>query len=209
MDYQLKSAYPQAIQDVLDVYLKLFTVKTTNSTKRTDNRFKQSDEINQAEKLFGFVPKNVLLVGDSCGGNLQLSLLCCLNDIRRREASRSFIMPFAFTAIYPVFDLRLVCSPSKFIGALDPILTNGNVSICLSARHCGRGTTLFANTTTISLLPAHQLMAMHGTYGGLSPGAEHCNSIGMCVRLFSGVHFANRAQWTLLIIFLSIVFASL
>lgn len=130
MDYQLKAAYPQAIQDVLDVYLKLFTVRTTtNGTKRSESRFEQTDEINQAEKLFGFVPKNVLLVGDSCGGNLQLSLLCCLNDIRRRELSRQFIMPFAFIAIYPVFDLRAVCSASKFIGALDPILTNGNVSM--------------------------------------------------------------------------------
>lgn len=127
MDYQLKAAYPQAIQDVLDVYLKLFTVRT--NAKRADGRFEQMDEINQAEKLFGFAPKNVLLVGDSCGGNLQLSLLCCLNDIRRRELSRPFIMPFAFTAIYPVFDLRAVCSASKFIGALDPILTNGNVSV--------------------------------------------------------------------------------
>ena len=147
VDYQLKSAYPQAIQDVLDVYLRLFTVRTTNDTRRTDNRFEQTDEINQAEKLFGFVPKNVLLVGDSCGGNLQLSLLCCLNDIRRREASRPFVMPFAFTAIYPVFDLRAVCSSSKFIGSIDPILTNGNVSML----HTLPVTTLFANHQNVFL----------------------------------------------------------
>lgn len=27
-------------------------------------------------------------------------------------------------------------------------------------------------------------MAMHGCYGSLNPGAEQCNSIGMCVLLF-------------------------
>lgn len=136
VDYQLRAAYPRAIQDVLDVYLKLFTINT-------------SDEFNKAEKLFGFKPENVILVGDSCGGNLILSLLCCLNDIRRERLIESkIIMPFALTAIYPVFDLRCVCSPSKIIGLFDPVLSNSN------------------------------LMAMHGSYGSLSPNAIHCNSIG-------------------------------
>ena len=53
VDYQLRVAYPQAIQDILDVYLRLFTIQSAEQQANKSNRKAGSGqtEINQAEKL--------------------------------------------------------------------------------------------------------------------------------------------------------------
>ena len=109
IDYQLRSAFPKAIQDVLDVYL--FLVNPNN---------KQS-----VSEMIGFIPENIILAGDSAGANLALSLICCLNEIRRNNSEYANIrMPNSIISVYGAFDIRAVMSPSKFISSIDPILVS-------------------------------------------------------------------------------------
>jgi acetyl esterase/lipase len=135
VDYRLQDAFPGALQDVLDAYLTV----TGFSFGR------QTEPASQAQQTLGFRPKRVLLLGDSCGGNLTMGLLCILNEIRRLWPDQAPLMPFAVCSIYPVFDLRAVCSASRMLGAFDPILHNGN------------------------------LLSMHGCYGGMQAGMYHFN----------------------------------
>ena len=112
VDYVLRKRYPSAPQDVLDVYLTL-----------VDPRNQQL-----VTELIGFGPERIILVGDSAGANLILSLLCCLNEIRHQHADYAdLLMPVAMLGIYGAFDIRAVMSPSKFISAIDPILHHGNI----------------------------------------------------------------------------------
>jgi acetyl esterase/lipase len=112
VDYVLRKRFPSAPQDVLDVYLTL-----------VDPRNQQ-----MMIELLGFQPERIILVGDSAGANLTLSLLCCLNEIRRTNPDYADLrLPIAMLCIYGAFDIRAVMSPSKFISSIDPILHHGNI----------------------------------------------------------------------------------
>lgn len=137
VDYRRCERYPSAIQDVLDAYLTI--------TGFSYNGSQRQDCVARATKVLGFLPRRVLLLGDSCGGSLIMSLLCLLNEMRRQwpDPTSAPLMPFAICPVYPVFDLRGVVSPSRLLGSFDPILHNGN------------------------------LLAMHGCYGGMQTGKFH------------------------------------
>lgn len=132
VDYRLRDKFPGALQDVLDAYLAVAGFSFQRQSETVTN---------QSQRILGFRPKRILLLGDSCGGNLIMGLLCLLNEIRRLHPAHRLLMPFAVCPIYPVFDLRAVCSASRLLGAFDPILHNGN------------------------------LLSMHGCYGGMQAGA--------------------------------------
>lgn len=67
VDYSLspESAYPEALQEVLDCYLWLVSGDP------------------QIESEIGFHPTNIVICGDSAGGNLCMALVLALNDIRQ------------------------------------------------------------------------------------------------------------------------------
>lgn len=68
IDYSLapESCYPIALQEILDCYLWLIS---------------DSDEI---ESIFGFKPKQILLCGDSAGGNFSMALMVILSSIHNK-----------------------------------------------------------------------------------------------------------------------------
>jgi len=78
IDYSLspESAYPEALQEVLDCYLWLI-----------------SDDP-QVEATIGFHPNKIAICGDSAGGNLSMALLLALNDIRNSATEPNCEYPF-------------------------------------------------------------------------------------------------------------------
>lgn len=113
MDYSLGKAYPVAHQEVLDVYLWL--VSGDQSVKRQ----------------LGFQPTKIILVGDSAGGSLCLSLILMLHDVKdlmafeMNEIEHVLLTPSAFVSIYSGFR-SITTSPSKMLMAmLDPVLSPG------------------------------------------------------------------------------------
>ena len=102
VDYRLapEHRFPAGLQDVLDTYL------WTSSKECAD--------------LLGFNPEQVILIGDSAGGHLVMSLIVVLNDIRRlglrghgdNEHDDAIRMPAACLALVPMLDLSLRRVPS-------------------------------------------------------------------------------------------------
>lgn len=86
VDYSLAPAeiYPVALQEITDVYMWL------------------SDSIKNNEILepLGFVPTELMVTGDSAGGNFTLSLAIVLAEIRKLSP-QAVKMPKAFCPLYP------------------------------------------------------------------------------------------------------------
>lgn len=114
VDYSLGRRYPIAHQEVLDVYLWL--VSGSQSVVRQ----------------LGFRPTKIVLTGDSAGGNLSLSLIMMVHDIKelnvttdRVESEPTLLAPPAFVSIYSGFR-SATATPSKVLmSMLDPILSPG------------------------------------------------------------------------------------
>lgn len=86
IDYSLapQAAYPIAIQEITDTYVWL------------------SDSItnNKANLPLGFVPSDILITGDSAGGNLSMTLTIVLAEIRK-ISPQALNLPRAIVAVYP------------------------------------------------------------------------------------------------------------
>ena len=89
------------MQELLDIYLYL----TSN--------------LPEVKNLIGFQPENIILLGDSAGAVLILSLTLILNDIRNRINVK---MPSKLIAIYPVITLSSRLSPSRLFAFFDILL---------------------------------------------------------------------------------------
>lgn len=86
IDYTLAPAemYPVALQEITDAYIWL-----TDSIKK-----------NEALEPLGFVPSDIVVTGESAGGNLTLSLAIVLAEIRKLSPD-AVKMPKAFSPLYP------------------------------------------------------------------------------------------------------------
>lgn len=95
--------YPASLQDLLDAYLFL----TSGSS--------------ESVKILGFRPKNIILTGDSAGGNLALALVLALNDIRKREVDVR--MPVTIALQYPNGNPSIEKSPGRAMSVIDTTIT--------------------------------------------------------------------------------------
>ena len=93
--------FPEALQATLDFYLWL-----SSGTK-------------EVEDMLGFIPRDIVLSGESSGGNLASALMVSLNDIRKFEDVR---MPSTLICFYPKIGLEYELFPSAFIQAFDPFI---------------------------------------------------------------------------------------
>lgn len=113
-----EKAYPSGLQDLLDVYLFL------------------TSGCQEATNILGFEPKNVILTGDSSGGNMSLALLIALNDIRKRdpcEGSGTRVkMPSALVLQYPAANPSFVVNASAALVNLDTALPAAACLTCFS-----------------------------------------------------------------------------
>lgn len=103
-DLSPESQFPVAVQQILDAYLFLLS----------DN----------AEQVIGYKPKRVMMIGDSSGALMALSVIVILNDLRRKfsQAKRDIIMPIGLLAVYPSFMCVPFTTPSLLLSAIHPEL---------------------------------------------------------------------------------------
>lgn len=95
IDYSLAVPYPVASQELLDVYLWLFSRKP------------------EVERMLGFHPEKIIVAGDSSGGFLTLSLTITLNELNKmlnksgktnglhRPIPSSVPLPLSLVLAYP------------------------------------------------------------------------------------------------------------
>ena len=74
----------------------------------------------------GWSGKRIVVVGDSAGGNLCLSLTlrCVLEGVRT---------PDAVMAFYPALNVNLALSASRMLASMDTLLNHGVLETCLAA----------------------------------------------------------------------------
>jgi acetyl esterase/lipase len=74
------------------------------------------------EKILGFHPKEIVLSGDSCGGNLAAGLLLVLNDLRLQGLADISLMPRSLALLFPKLSIRLELQPSTCLSVMDPLI---------------------------------------------------------------------------------------
>ncbi|XP_074596067.1 hormone-sensitive lipase-like isoform X2 [Brevipalpus obovatus] len=117
VDYSLSPEvkFPVALQEILDVYLWV-----TNG----------SDEVRET---LGYIPKTIVLVGDSAGGNLITSMTMVVNDILKLDPHFHTFLPKSLVCLYAPFDLTLKLTPSMVLAACDSLLSAGLMLSCFEA----------------------------------------------------------------------------
>jgi acetyl esterase/lipase len=118
--------YPAALQDLLDAYFFLTS--------------------QGAEVILGFRPKNIVIAGDSAGGNLATALTIVLNDVKKRD--ETLLMPRSVCIQYPVANPYISVTASRTLSVLDNLLTLG-ARYAVSAGYVGE-TFDFEHRATIS-----------------------------------------------------------
>ena len=107
--------YPHGIQDILDTYLFFTSGK---------------DEV---EIILGFHPKNIVITGDSAGGNLALVLTLILHECSKiQNNNNNILMPNAIYLLYPTANSACEISASRAMCTFDPIL---NIAAVFSVAH--------------------------------------------------------------------------
>ena len=118
VDYSLAPAqkYPVALQEILDTYSWL-----------TD-----SVVLKQPLEPLGFIPKDILVTGDSAGGNFTMSLAIVLAEIKRvfPEPGQSLPLPKAFAPLYPA------ASPGLPFTSASSVLLDVVLSMSLRTKFC-------------------------------------------------------------------------
>ena len=108
VDFSLapENPFPTALQEVLDVYLWL----TSGSLSVKDT--------------LSFNPVNVIISGDSSGGNIAAALILALNDLRRDVSIKTVIsMPKSLVLFFAKLSIDLdVLYPSALLSILDPLV---------------------------------------------------------------------------------------
>lgn len=83
--------------------------------------------VNHAEQHLGIIPKKIILVGDSAGGNLILA-------VTLKAIMMNFPLPCGLLAYYPALDLtRERFTESLLLSLEDPILSHTYLKICLDS----------------------------------------------------------------------------
>lgn len=122
VDYSLRKPFPVALQEAFDVY---YWLRTASKEKVT-------------EKL-GFYPKQIVLVGDSAGGNLSLSLAVFLHHILTEHPQRvhsSLRLPDGIVGIYGAYLLVPLISGSRILSSIDTLI-NPEILMFLMAVYSG------------------------------------------------------------------------
>ena len=134
VDYSVspEAKFPVALQQLLDVYL-----------------FVAGGSAELIETI-GFRPNELILAGDSAGGNLTMAVLLVLNDINRqikhlnddannnRRAGGSthlqpIKMPKSILNLYGVYNLTLNITPSIILASCDSMISAGVMLSCFEA----------------------------------------------------------------------------
>lgn len=105
VDYRVKEAFPVGLKSCLDVYLWL--------------RVANEDEV---RSKLGFYPKQIVIAGDSAGGNLGFGVSLILNDLRTDYKSKFHLpiqMPDGLVLIYTPLLISGSFSPSKTLVVTD------------------------------------------------------------------------------------------
>lgn len=114
VDYSLspEAKYPTAVQQVLDTYLWLIS---ENNQKNV-------------ECELGFVPEEVIMVGDSAGAMLIMECVMAIQEcnlLARRMNLQPIPLPVSIVGIYPTFQLAHHIYPSRFLLLIDVVLPSG------------------------------------------------------------------------------------
>lgn len=100
--------FPVPLQELLDLYLWL-----------TSNQQSVKDKI-------GFQPRQIVLCGDSSGGNLVAALTTALNDLRHRSSRElngcTIRMPVSLVCFVPKLSLDFDVFPSSLMSVIDPLI---------------------------------------------------------------------------------------
>ncbi|XP_074596864.1 arylacetamide deacetylase-like isoform X2 [Brevipalpus obovatus] len=117
VDYSLSPEvkFPVALQEILDVYLWV-----TNGSE-------------EVRETLGYIPKTIVLVGDSAGGNLITSMTMVINDILKLDPHFHTFLPKSLVCLYAPFDLTLKLTPSMVLAACDSLLSAGLMLSCFEA----------------------------------------------------------------------------
>lgn len=102
--YSLAVPYPVPMQEVLDVYLWVLSGGA------------------DVEKRLGFLPKKIVLSGDSCGAYYALVLSILVNELNKMLKSEpnhlAIPLPIAIVAAYPTISISNA-TPSKLLAAFE------------------------------------------------------------------------------------------
>lgn len=146
IDYSLSPQvkYPTALEEILEVYLYLIDFDVTiyaneltsligKNVKLNEKKFSQK----KVQDLLGFIPKNIVLFGDSAGSNLSLSLMHILYDLNNllcnnltSKSNNNNLVPYpkALFLPYPHANPTLrQFTPSRLLLTIDPILPFGSL----------------------------------------------------------------------------------
>lgn len=106
-----ESPYPEALQDLLDTHMFF------------------SSGSSDVSSILGFLPDDIILSGDSAGGNLVMATTIALNEIRRQQGVVR--MPKAIALQYPAMTIGFVASPSMCMNGLDVFTTIGELRLAI------------------------------------------------------------------------------
>ena len=96
--------FPCGLQDLLDAFLFI-----------TSGR-------EEVVKILGFHPKNIIVTGDSAGGNLALALTLALEKVKS-TLNPNQVLPRAIFVQYPCGDPSVTVNASRTFISFDPLLT--------------------------------------------------------------------------------------
>ena len=122
VDYSLRKPFPVALQEIFDVYFWLRTAPKEKVIKK-----------------LGFYPKQIVLVGDSAGGNLSLSLAVFLHHLltqHRQQVHSSLRLPDGIVGIYGAYLLVPLISGSRILSSMDTLI-NPEILMFLMAVYSG------------------------------------------------------------------------
>ena len=98
--------FPHGLMDSLDTYLWL----TSGDA--------------QVEEILGFKPQDIMISGDSSGGNFAVSLTVLINEIRLLDKNFKPVFPSSLILIYPVVALDETLYSSAMLSSIDLILSS-------------------------------------------------------------------------------------
>jgi hypothetical protein len=122
IDYSLCKAFPTALQEGFDVYHWLRTAAES-----------------EVRLKLGFYPKQIVLIGDSAGGNLSLSLAVFVHYLlmeHKAQLPASFRLPDGVFGIYGAFLLLPLISGSRILSSIDTLI-NPEILMFLMAVYSG------------------------------------------------------------------------
>lgn len=96
--------FPVPLQQLLDLFLWL----TSGAPSVT--------------QAIGFTPQEIVLCGDSSGGNLVAALTLAVNDLRPTFPARVRLMPKALVMFVPKLSLDWNVFPSSLLSVIDPLI---------------------------------------------------------------------------------------